>query len=136
VDVQDRDGDFADSGLLSRVLACALALVLGAFAGITLTAVHQATLSTAAMSLPWGIVVALVITAALLTGLRLVFESRLVALAAAIGLLAASALLASASTGGSVLVPANTAGYAWTFGPVLIAVVTLAWPRLGAARQR
>jgi len=117
---------FADHSLASRLVACVLAVVLGAFAGATLTVTHQASVG----ALPWGIVAAIIITTALLVGLRMVFETRIVPALAAVGLLGISALLAAQSTGGSVLVPANVAGYTWTFAPVVIALVVLAWPRI------
>lgn len=128
---------FSDQGLFSRIVACLLALALGAFVGVTLTVAHQATVAVGALAFPWGIVAAIAITAALLVGLRLVFETRVIPGCAAAGLLAASAFLALQSPGGSVLVPAGPAGYAWTFAPVLIAVVVLGWPsvrRSGKAR--
>lgn len=121
--------NFRDHSVLSRIAAILLATVLGAFAGATLTVAHQATVAVAGVQVPWGIIAALVITATLFAGLRLVFETRLLAAGAAIGLLGVSALLAMQSTGGSVLVPANVAGYTWTFGPVAIAAIVLAWPR-------
>jgi N-acetyl-1-D-myo-inositol-2-amino-2-deoxy-alpha-D-glucopyranoside deacetylase len=122
--------DFADHGLPSRIAALLLAVILGAFAGMTLTVAHQASVTLGPFTVPWGIIAGLAITAALIAGLRLVFHTRLVALCAAVALLLVSGLLATQSLGGSVLVPANPAGYAWTFGPVLIVLVTLGWPRL------
>ena len=120
---------FSQNSLGSRIFAAILALVLGAFVGATLTAAHQATVQFGLVSVPWGIITALVLTAALLVGLRIVFDTRILAACAAIGILGVSAILALQTSGGSVLVPANTAGYAWTFGPVLITLLTLAWPR-------
>ena len=52
-----------------------------------------------------------------------------------VGLLGIAALLALPTSGGSVLVQANLQGYAWTFGPVLIAAVVLGWPRLPHRRE-
>ncbi len=121
---------FADFGLGAQILTCVLALLLGAFVGATLTVAHQASVVILGARIPWGIVVALVITAALVVGLRMVFETRLVAGIAALGLLGTSALLAVQSSGGSILVPDNAVGYVWTFGPVLIAGVALAWPQV------
>ncbi|CAN5528732.1 hypothetical protein BH10ACT7_BH10ACT7_04770 [soil metagenome] len=119
---------FSDHSIVTRVVACALAFILGAFTGATLTVAHQASVA----GVPWGIVAAVIITAALITGLRIIFETRIVAGCAAVGLLGASAFLALQSTGGSVLVPANPVGYTWTFAPVLITLVVLAWPRITA----
>jgi N-acetyl-1-D-myo-inositol-2-amino-2-deoxy-alpha-D-glucopyranoside deacetylase len=118
-----------DGGPVSRVVACVLALALGAFAGATLTVSHQASVQLGPVAFPWGIVVAVILTAALLAGLRIVFDTRVQALCAAAGLVGASALLAIQSIGGSVLVPGNPVGYVWTFAPVLIAVAVLVWPR-------
>ena len=126
---------FGDHSLVSRIAALLLATVLGAFAGATLTVVHQATVTLGALVVPWGIIVALLITAAMLLGMRLVFQTRWVAAGATLGLLAVSAALAMQSLGGSVLVPANPAGYTWTFGPVLIAGIVLSWPRLPSRQQ-
>lgn len=121
---------FADHGLVTRIVTCLLALVLGVFTGATLTVAHQATVTVAGLSVPWGVIMGLVITTALIVGLRAVFGTRIVAGVAALGLLGASALLALQSSGGSVLVPDNLAGYVWTFAPVLIAGIVLAWPQV------
>ncbi|MCU1440213.1 MAG: N-acetyl-D-myo-inositol-2-amino-2-deoxy-alpha-D-glucopyranoside deacetylase [Rhodoglobus sp.] len=121
---------FRDNGLGVRIATYALAVLLGAFVGATLTVAHQASTTIAGLTVPWGVIAAILVTAALLTGLRLAFRTRLVAACAAAGLLGASAFLALQSAGGSVLVPANLAGYSWTFAPVLIAVVVLAWPQV------
>jgi N-acetyl-1-D-myo-inositol-2-amino-2-deoxy-alpha-D-glucopyranoside deacetylase len=121
---------FADTGLGLRIISCVVAVLIGAFAGATLTAAHQAAVPLAGVQLPWGILVALAVTAGLLVGLRLVFDSRVVAGFAALGLLGSATVLALASAGGSVLVPGNAVGYAWTFGPVLIALLVLGWPRV------
>ena len=120
---------FADSGLGSRIGSCAVALLLGAFAGALLTFAHQATVEIAGTQVPWGIIAALVITTALILGLRLVFGTRVVALFAAIGIIAAVVILSLQSAGGSLLVPGNAVGFVWIFAPVVIAIVVLAWPR-------
>ena len=126
---------FRDHGLVSRIAALALSTVIGGVAGATLTIVHQASVPVGGVTVPWGIISALLITSALLLGLRLVFQTRLVAMFATVGLLAVSAALAAQSVGGSVLVPANPAGYVWTFAPVVIAGVVLGWPRLVRREQ-
>lgn len=118
--------EFSDHSLVTKIVACVLAVILGAFTGATLTVAHQASIA----GFPWGIVAAVIITTALIAGLRIIFETRIVAGCAAIGLLATSAFLALQSSGGSVLVPANAAGYTWTFAPVIVTLVVLAWPRI------
>lgn len=118
------------AGVGGKLATGILLLALGAFAGAVLTLVHQATVQVGDATVPWGVIVALALTAALLAGLRIVSATRIPALSAALGLLVVNALLALPTAGGSVLVQANGQGYAWTFGPVLIAVVVLGWPRL------
>ena len=120
---------FHEQSLFSRIAALVVAALLGAFTGVILTAAHQATAAIGSATIPWGIIAAVTITAAILIGMRVVFETRLVAGCAAVGLLGASALLAIQTSGGSVLVPANTAGYTWTYVPVVIAAIVLSWPR-------
>jgi N-acetyl-1-D-myo-inositol-2-amino-2-deoxy-alpha-D-glucopyranoside deacetylase len=61
-----------------------------------------------------------------------------VALAAAVGVVGVTTLLSQEGPGGSVLVPANMAGFIWAYAPMLVAVVVLAWPRFtspGRARM-
>ncbi len=123
---------FADYGRGARIVTFLVAVVLGLFAGALLTAAHQSTASIGGIPIPWGLIAGLAIVTTLLVGLRIVFESRVVALAAGIGFVVASALLSLQSAGGSVLVADNLAGYVWTFGPVLIGTVVLAWPKLAA----
>ncbi|MEP6479659.1 MAG: PIG-L family deacetylase [Rhodoglobus sp.] len=120
---------FAQQGLVTKIASSALALVLGFFVGALLTVIHQATAQVASISVPWGIVAAIAISIALLVGLRLVFGSRVITALAAVGLVAAVVVLSLQGAGGSILVPANPAGYIWTFAPVVIALAVLAWPR-------
>jgi len=127
------DYSFAQQGVVAKIANSLIALVIGAFAGAILTVVHQASATLAGVAVPWGIIAAVVLTTALLAGLRLVFGTRVIAGVAAAGLLATVALLSLTSAGGSILVPANVAGYTWTFAPVLIAIVVLGWPRVRRA---
>lgn len=122
------EGSRARSAVWPRIAASVLALVIGAVAGAIGTAAHQAIP-------PFGLILALVMVACLLGGLRILFESRLVAAAAAVGVLGAVAMFAGSGPGGSVLVPASDPGYWWTFGPAVAAFVVLAWPRLPARRM-
>jgi N-acetyl-1-D-myo-inositol-2-amino-2-deoxy-alpha-D-glucopyranoside deacetylase len=80
--------------------------------------------------MPLGVVVSLAIVAALLIGSRVVFGSRIPTSLAAVGVLGSLAVLTLGGAGGSVLVPANGAGYAWTYGATIIVAVVLAWPRI------
>ncbi|MCU1412261.1 MAG: hypothetical protein JWR04_2968 [Rhodoglobus sp.] len=128
--LRTEEPSFKDYGIVARIVTLLIAGALGLFAGALLTASHQATVAVAGVPVPWGLVAGLLIVTALLIGLRIVFETRAVALAAGVGFLGASALLALQSAGGSVLVPDNAVGYAWTFGPVLVGAIVLAWPKV------
>lgn len=118
-------------GLGIHLFAYLLAVVVGAVLGGIVAVEHQFVVPISGVRLPVGIIVSLAIVAALLAGCRLVFGGRLVALFAAIGLLGAIGALSLASQGGSVLVPANPAGYLLSYGPAVIALVALAWPGPG-----
>lgn len=127
-----------DMGVGGRIGTWLLAAAAGAVFGSIGTVAHQGTATIAGAVVPTGLVVSVVMAAALLVGFRQVFRSRTVVAAVALGLLGATALFSQPGAGGSALVPANLAGYVWTFGPVLIAMVVLAWPFLdrGAEPQR
>jgi N-acetyl-1-D-myo-inositol-2-amino-2-deoxy-alpha-D-glucopyranoside deacetylase len=126
----------ADQGLGSRIVAYVAALALGVVVGGLGTFGHQAQLPIGQFGLPLGLIASLAIVAALLAGLRLVFHTRVAAAMAAIGVLSASVLLSVGAAGGSVLVPANPAGYTWTYGPVVIAIIVLGWPAVPLSRLR
>lgn len=128
-------GDWKSSSLFTRVATCVLALLVGALTGAILTVSHQASILLGSVVVPWGIIAAIIVTTALLAGLRIVFETRIVAGCAALGLLGVAAFLALQSAGGSILVPSNVVGYVWTFAPVIIAGVVLAWPRINPASR-
>jgi N-acetyl-1-D-myo-inositol-2-amino-2-deoxy-alpha-D-glucopyranoside deacetylase len=102
--------------------------------GAILTVVHQSTTLVGATAVPWGLIAALVVAAALLAGLRIVYETRVVAGFAAAGLLVAEGVLSLGTPSGTVLVANNMAGVAWTIGSVLIAALVLAWPRFSTLR--
>lgn len=119
----------------SRIAAALVALIVGILVGILLTINHQQQVSIAGSAVPVGLVGGLILVTALLIGMRLVFASRVVALFAAIGVVGATMLLSQEGPGGSVLVPANAAGFVWAYGPMIIAAVVLAWPRVAPPRR-
>lgn len=121
---------FAAAPLGARALACAIAVVLGVGAGVLGTISHPSTLPLAGVEVPTGLVAALVVVTALLVGLRLVFGSRAPSAFAAAGIAVVLLVFAQVGPGGSVLVPADLAGYTWTYGVPLVAALVLAWPRL------
>ncbi|MCU1526357.1 MAG: hypothetical protein JWP75_120 [Frondihabitans sp.] len=120
----------AEYSVGGKIATYVVALVAGGLFGAIGTVSHQFT----AGSFPLGAVLALILVLALLLGFRLYFDSRRVGIAAAIGVLAVTALLTGPGSGGSALIPANAAGYSWTFGPTIIAVIVLAWPKLPQQR--
>lgn len=118
----------------SRLLAALMALAAGSLFGVLGTVAHQTTVELGALTIPLGLILALLASGTLLLGLRLVVHDRLVVLAAAIGLVATVFLLSLRSTGGSVLVPAGVLGTVWSMAPALFAALVIAWPRIPARR--
>jgi len=127
---QPEEPSFGSAPLGSRVFASVLALVLGLAVGALGTVTHQVEVALVAVAIPVGVALALAVAGCLLLGLRLVFGSRTPALLASAGLVVTLIVLGQAGPGGSVLIPANIAGYVWTYGVPLFAAVVLAWPRL------
>ncbi|NQX34215.1 DUF6113 family protein [Herbiconiux sp. VKM Ac-2851] len=129
-------GDVIGSSRGSRILGHVAALLLGALFGAIGTVVHQIDISVFGLfDLPIGLIIALVAIALLLTGLRMIAPSRLASALAAAALIGMVALLTVESPGGSILVPAGPTGLVWLFGSTLIAVVVIAWPKLGERRR-
>lgn len=120
---------------LARLLAATAALVLGVAFGLLGTIAHQSVIRLGPVTIPIGLVLALVGVSALLVGLRLVIGDRMVVLACAIGMLVTIFVLSLRSTGGSVLIPAGLPGTLWTIVPPLVATFVLAWPKLPAKRR-
>jgi N-acetyl-1-D-myo-inositol-2-amino-2-deoxy-alpha-D-glucopyranoside deacetylase len=124
---------FREQTLGIKVVTSIVAGVAGLYIGAMFTVVNQPLskiVIPALPAIPVGVILAILVIAALLTGLRLVFDSRVVAAFAAVGILISLVALSQESPGGSVLVPANPAGYAWSIVPSVVAAIVLAWPRL------
>jgi len=117
----------------TKISTSILALVLGGATGLLMTAAHQSALVIGTVPVPWGIVVALVSSTALIAGFRIAFDTRVLPALAALGLLVVAAILASPTRGGSVVVPANLSGVLWTFVPPAVTFIVLAWPRIRRA---
>lgn len=120
--------EWKDQGLGIHVFAAIVAGVLGLALGAIVTVNHQFALPVLGADLPLGIILSLLLVAGLILGLRLVFGGRLIAFVAAVGIVVSIAVLSLSGGGGSVLVPANPAGYLVTYGPLVIAVLLLGWP--------
>ena len=119
----------------SRIGTLLVAFVVGALYGAVATVGHRQELRIGDVSLPWGLVAALVGVASLLVGIRLVAGGRGAAAAAAVGIVGMVALLTLPGPGGSVLVVGDLVGTVWSVGPALIAVLVVAWPKLPSARR-
>ncbi len=124
---QEESTAWHELGRTSRVVACVLAVLMGAALGGIGTVNHQWGYSA---GFPLGVIAALALVAALVTGLRLVFATRIVAFFASVGILVSLVVLTVGGPGGSVLVPANGAGYGWSYGAAAIIALVLAWPSL------
>ncbi|AMB60453.1 hypothetical protein AWU67_09215 [Microterricola viridarii] len=116
----------------SRIGAAVLGFLVGALFAAMGTVAHQSTAEIFGITVPWGLLLGLVGFTALLVGLRLVLHDRVTVLFTALGALVTIFVLSLRSTGGSVLIPEGALGLAWTMGPVIIAAIVLAWPRLPA----
>ena len=119
----------------SRIGTLLVAFVVGALYGAVATVGHRQELRIGDVSLPWGLVAALVGVAALLVGIRLVAGGRGAAAAAAAGIVGMVALLTLPGPGGSVLVVGDLVGTVWSVGPALISVLVVAWPKLPSTRR-
>ncbi len=126
----------AAGGWSGQLVACVLALLVGAFVGGVLTVAHGASTEIAGASVPWGLIVGLPLVAAFLAGLRLVFPGRLVAAAGALGMIAVQVALILVAGGGILGTPDTSVGLIWTVGPVAIAAAALGWPAGRRARTR
>jgi N-acetyl-1-D-myo-inositol-2-amino-2-deoxy-alpha-D-glucopyranoside deacetylase len=108
--------------LVTLAGASVFALVIGGAAGFITTFTHH-------QYVPWGLIGGLLVIAGLITGFRLVFDSRIIAGAGALGALAGIGLLALPGIGGSVLVVDDPLGWIWAVAPAALAVTVVAWPR-------
>ncbi len=123
-------GAFRDIGLVTQVATVVLVGAVSALAGLLLTAIHQSTFAIGEWSFPLGLVAAMLASTALIVGLRIVWDTRVLPAIAGGLMLAATAVLAFPTPGGSIVVPANLAGYVWSFGPAVVTLLVLAWPRV------
>lgn len=114
----------------SRIATLAIAFGVGLVYGILGTVGHRHAWQFGEVTVPWGLVLALVGVAALLVGIRLVAGGRAASAAAAAGVIASVALLSLPGPGGSVMVAGGPIGTIWAIGPALIAVLVVAWPSL------
>ncbi len=119
----------------SRLLSCLLATGVGVAFGALGTVMHGSTWQWGSLSIPWGLILALVAIAALIAGLRLILGGRLVATCAAAGVVLTIFMLSLRSQGGSVLVPDGLSGQIWSIAPALIAALVITWPTIAATKK-
>ena len=127
--------DQADYGVekptvASRIVSAVLLILVGIVYGVLGTIAHQTTVTIAGVSIPIGLILAVVGASALLVGLRLIQVGRMLLLLCALGMLLTIFVLSLKSAGGSILIPAGVPGTIWTIVPTIVAAITLAWPTL------
>lgn len=123
------DADDHRLGALGTLIASVLGVLIGGFAGGITTLVHRQWVGAAPLPVPWGLIAGLAVLAAVLLGLRIVFDSRVVAAVAAVGMLGMIALFSLQGPGGSVLVADDALGWTWMIAPPVIAVAVVLWPQ-------
>ncbi|HRN28115.1 MAG TPA: PIG-L family deacetylase [Terrimesophilobacter sp.] len=116
-------------GIATKVISIALTALAGALIGALGTLTHQLG-SEAGDAIGIGVVLALLLVILALSGLRLITRTRTLAATAGIALVAVVAAMASYSPGGSVIVPANSAGIVWAYGVPIVAAIIIGWPRI------
>ena len=79
-------------------------------------------------------VITSLIVIGIVVGVRLLYRSRLLVAAVGVGIILATQVLVAVAGATSPLVLANAAGYVWTFGPAVVAMLVLAWPDLTGLR--
>ncbi len=118
---------------LPRPLKWLIAAVGGVVIGAVTTPLAQASVDVGSVTIPWGLVLSLIVVTAYVLGLRFMSDRRLLALFGAIGVVVVNMLLSLPGPGGGVIVPGNLVGTLWAALPSLIFVVVIALP---APRRR
>ena len=113
---------------LPRPLKWLLSAIGGALIAAVTTPLAQASVDVLEITIPWGLVAALLTVTAYVLGLRLVSDTRTLSLCGAIGVVVAIMLLSLPGPGGGVIVPGNLYGTLWAAVPSLIFVVIIAFP--------
>jgi hypothetical protein len=105
-----------------------IAAVGGALIAAVTTPLAQASVDIVYVTIPWGLVAALLTVTAYVLGLRLMSDTRMLALFGAIGVVVVIMVLSLPGPGGGVIVPGNLSGTLWAAAPSLIFVVLIAFP--------
>lgn len=120
---------FSEQSLITKISLVVIFVILGAAVGLLMTAVHQVIGPIAGVVVPWGIIVALGSTAALLIGSRLALGSRIPPAIAGVSLLAMSLFITSPTRGGSVLIGDGLPSILWIWLVPLLVLAVVAWPK-------
>jgi hypothetical protein len=130
------DEEDARPSAASRAVSIVLAFVVGVVYGAVGTVAHPLSITIASVTVPWGLILAVVGVLALFVGFRLVLGERLAVVAAAVGVVGIVALFSLESAGGSVLIPQSSTGLIWVLAPALLAALVIFWPSLPAPAGR
>ncbi|MDN3478700.1 PIG-L family deacetylase [Curtobacterium sp. APC 4022] len=126
---------YAEMSGQGKATAVVVAAVVGVLVGALGTITHQQTVEIGSWSTaPIGMVITSLIVIGIVVGVRLLYRSRLLVAAVGIGIILATQVLVAVAGATSPLVLANAAGYVWTFGPAVVAMLVLAWPDLTGLR--
>lgn len=113
---------------MPRPVKWLIAAVGGALIAAVTTPLAQASVDIVYVTIPWGLVAALLTVTAYVLGLRLMSDTRMLALFGAIGVVVVIMVLSLPGPGGGVIVPGNLSGTLWAAAPALIFVVLIAFP--------
>jgi N-acetyl-1-D-myo-inositol-2-amino-2-deoxy-alpha-D-glucopyranoside deacetylase len=128
---------YAEMSGQGKATAVVVAAVVGVLVGALGTITHQQTVEIGSWSTaPIGMVLTTLIVIGIVVGIRLLYRSRLLVAAVGIGIILATQVLVAVAGATSPLVLANAAGYVWTFGPAVVAMLVLAWPDLTGLRAQ
>lgn len=125
------------TAIAARAFTLILACVTGAGTGFVLTFTQgHYPVEFGDLSVPFGLIGALAIVAALLSGMRLAFGERAAPIAAAAGVILGSVVLALPGSSGSLFLPDDPVDYVWAAGPAVLAILIIGWPQRRALTAR
>jgi hypothetical protein len=106
------------------------AVFFSAVIGTVATVVHQSSSEIAGVSIPWGLVLAILVVLAWFIGLTLLNINRWVLIACGVACLIMMFVLSQRGPGGSVLVTDSWQGTVWITLTPLLVIVLMFWPRI------
>lgn len=113
---------------MNRVLGAIGWFVLGALYGFAATLGHSARAQVGQLTVPWGLLVSLTGSFALLVSVRLLAKWRMSATFVALGLITSVSVLATGLGNSSVLIADSITGLVWLFSPVVAMLLVVLWP--------